>query len=163
MRLLYLAQTIGLLISLGVAASTSQAQQKPPVPRRPQVILGPSAIYGRGYSPALPRAAGFSYQAGHAPPLVVPNYTYPSYRTSYGSGPSFMSGPTMPYGAVVYGSTYPGYGFGFGSGYGSLGYNFNYPGTTVGMGYMGATFPPAGTGFVAPNWYFQQMQGYFGR
>ncbi len=153
-----------LLFAACLLPSPGRAQQPaPPAGGRPRIILGPSAVYARGYSPALPRAAGFSYQAGYAPPVVVPSYTYPSYYPGSMVRPSFSSGPVMPYGATVYGSTYPGYGFGFGSGMGALGYNFNYPGTTVGYGYLGATFPPAGTGFVAPTWYYQQMQGYYGR
>lgn len=109
----------------------------------------------------MPRAAGFSYQAGYAAPAVVPNYANPGYQPAFTSGASFSSGPVMPYGAAVYGSTYPGYGFGFGSGYGALGYNFNYPGAMVGYGYLGTNYPTAGFGFVSPTWYYQQMQGYY--
>lgn len=151
-----------LLVAVCLSDGAARAQQ--PVPR-PRIISGPSAVYGRTYSPAVGRAAGFSRQAGYSAPVITPNYTVPYYGMGTAYGPS-VTGPTVPYGSSVYGSPYPGYGYSAGSGYGFgyLGYGYGYPGYTFGIGQVGTTYPLPGYGYGPTTMYtpYQQMQGYYG-
>jgi hypothetical protein len=150
------------LIVLMANGLPAWAQTREPA-QRPRVIIGPSAVYGRGYSPGVARSAGFTTDGRTAVPGVVPNYSNLSYQPAYAGASPFAYGTATPYGVTVYGPAYPGYGYGYGTGYGALGYNFNYPGMTVGYGLLGASYAPAGTGYVAPTWYYQQMQGFYRR
>jgi hypothetical protein len=137
-----------LAIVLSLLAEQALAQQAgrpviisgPPSARHSApIIVGPPPVYARGTSPTFAReAAGFSYQAGFAP-QVVPNFS-PYYGTGAGGPSLFGTGPYQPYGAVLYGSTYPGYGFSYGvTPY--VGYGYGYPGNPFSFGRVGVGYP----------------------
>ncbi|GIW86546.1 MAG: hypothetical protein KatS3mg108_0870 [Isosphaeraceae bacterium] len=150
------APVFALAGALVVAGSTTPAWAQ-----RPRVIVGPGTVYQRGYSPSFAASAGFSYQAGQAAPVILPNYsTVPSLTPTGAPRPV----PYLATPGLGYVNNYPGYGFGFGNAYG-YNWGYGYGGYTFGYGAawpLASSLPPSGY-YVYPRPRVLINSGYYRR